>query len=165
MRDHQCLLRAGDVPSVESDPPEFGERPPELAAQVRTQLLAGQQGLGLGFEARSAEPQDLGAVDTTAPTDASDGVGLAPPFHRLCPLLGDVVLAEALQCAHELAVDDAGRDRIELSGDGRHPGSIEQCETLLHITVQDHEPGLCHLSESAGSGGGHRPDVDGLPGP
>jgi hypothetical protein len=36
---------------------------------------------------------------------------------------------------------------------------------LLHIAVQDHEPGFCHLPESTRGGLEPRADVDGLPGP
>ena len=45
-------------------------------------------------------------MNPAAPAQAADGVRLAPPLHRLGPLLGHVVLGKALQGAHELAVDD-----------------------------------------------------------
>ena len=69
-------------------------------------------------------------MDPAAPVEAPDGVRLAPPLHRLGPLLGHVVLRESLQGAHELAVDDPGRERVEVAGDRRHPHLVEQGETL-----------------------------------
>ena len=57
--------------------------------------------------ARPAQPQDLGAMDAAAPMQTPDRVRLAPPLHRVGPLLGDVVLREPLQRADELAIDHA----------------------------------------------------------
>ena len=70
---------------------------------VGAQLVAGHERLTLGLVARAAQPQDLGAVDPATAVKAPDRVGLAPPLHRLGPLLGHVVLGETLQGAHELA--------------------------------------------------------------
>ena len=39
-------------------------------------------------------------MNPAAPVDAADGIRLAPPLHR-GPLLGHVVLGEALQGAHD----------------------------------------------------------------
>ena len=119
----RCLLCA-------ADPSELVQRPSELASQVRAQLLARQERSALGLVARPAQPEDLGAVDPAAPVQAADGVGLAPPLHRLGPFLGDVVLGESLQGADELAVDDPRRERIEVAGDRRHPGLVEQRQAL-----------------------------------
>ena len=132
-----------------SDPAELVQRPPQLALQVGTQFLARQERLTLRLVARPAQPQDLGAVHSATPVEAPDGIRLAPPFHRLGPLLGDVVLRETLQCAHELAVHDAGRERIEVTGDRRHPGLVEERQTLLDIAVEDAQPCLGHLSDGA----------------
>src|SRR3954466_5508560 len=115
MGGDQRLVCAGGITGVETDPPQFVERPPELPSQVGTQLLAGHEDLPLGLDARPAEPENLGAVDSATPMETADGVGLAPPLHRLRPLLRDVVLPQALQSAHEFAVDDAGRQWIELA--------------------------------------------------
>jgi hypothetical protein len=65
-------------------------------------------------------------MDPAASVEAPDGVRLAPPFHRLGPFLGRVVLGESLQGAHELAVDEARRERIEIPRDHLHPHVIEQ---------------------------------------
>ena len=165
MSRQQGFLRAGDVSLVQSDPSELVQRPPELASQVGAQLLAGHECLTLRLVARPAQPEDLGAVDPAATVEAPDGVRLAPPLHRLGPLLGHVVLGEALQRAHELAVDDPGRERIEVPGDGRHPGFVEQRQTLLDVAVQDEQPGLCHPSDGARRRVARRTDLDGTPGP
>jgi hypothetical protein len=79
-------------------------------------------------------------VDPAAPVQAPDGVRLAPPLHRLGPLLGHVELGDALEGAHELAVHDARRERIEFTGDGRHPGLVGQRQTSLDVAVQDEQP-------------------------
>ena len=161
----QGFLRAGDVSLVESDPSELVQRPPELASQVGTQFLAGQERLVLRLVARPAQPEDLGAVHPATPVEAPDGVRLAPPLHRLGPLLGHVVLREALQRAHELAVDDPGRERIEVAGDRRHPGLVEQRQALLDIAVEDEQPGLGHLSDGARRRVTRRAHLDGARGP
>ena len=100
-----------------------------------------------------------------APVEAADGIRLAPPLHRLGPLLGHVVQGEALQGTHELAVDDPGRQRIELPGDRRHPGLVEQRQTLLDFAVQDEQPGFGHPSDGARRRVTRRTHLDGPPGP
>jgi hypothetical protein len=110
----QRFLRTDDIALVEPDPSQFVERPPQLAPQVGAQLLASHQRLMLRLVAGPAQPEDLGAMHPTAPVEAADGVRLAPPLHRLGPFLGNVVLSDALQGTHELAVHDARRERIEL---------------------------------------------------
>ena len=150
---------------VKADPSELVQRPPELAPQVGAQFLAGHERLTLRLVARPAQPEDLGAVDPAAPVEAPDGVRLAPPLHRLGPLLGHVILGEALQGAHELAVDDPRRERIEVPGDRRHPGLVEQRQTLLDVAVQDEQPGLCHPSDGARRRVTLRTHLDGPPGP
>ena len=125
MSGQQGVLRARDVCLVKADPSELVQRPPELASQVRTQFLAGHERLTLRLVAQPAQPEDLGAVDPATPAEAADGVRLAPPLHRLGPFLGHVILGEALQGAHELAVDHPGRQQIEVPGNGRHPRLIE----------------------------------------
>ena len=47
MGGQQGFLRARDVSLVKADPSELVQRPPELAAQVRTQFLAGHERLNL----------------------------------------------------------------------------------------------------------------------
>ena len=81
-------------------------------------------------------------MDPTPAVEAPDGVRLAPPFHRLGPLLGHVVLGEALQCANELAVDNPRRERIEVAGDDGDPGFVEQRQTRFDVAVQDEQPGF-----------------------
>ncbi len=75
-------------------------------------------------------------MDPAAPVEAPDGIRIAPPLHSLGPFLGHVVLGESLQGAYELAVDDPGRERIEVPGDRGHPNLVEQRQALLDITVQ-----------------------------
>ena len=149
MSGQQGVLGAFDVSRAKADPPELRQRPSHLAAQVRPQLLARAERLGFRFAAGPTQPQDLGAVDPAAPVEAADRVRLAPPLHRLGPFLGHVVLRESLQGADELAVDDTGRERIEVPGDRRHPDLVEQRQALLDVTVEDHQPGFGHAPEGA----------------
>ena len=100
-----------------------------------------------------------------ATVEAADGIRLAPPLHRLGPLLGHVVQGEALQGTHELAVDDPGRQRIELPRDGRDPGLVEQRQTLLDFAVQDQQPGFGHPSDGARRRVTRRTHLDRPPGP
>ena len=66
---------------------------------------------------RTRGPEDLGAVDPAAPVEAPDGIRVGPPLHRLGPFLGHVIVRQALQGAHQLAVDDPCRERIQVPGD------------------------------------------------
>ena len=88
-------------------------------------------------------------MDPAPSVEAPDGVRLAPSLHRLRPLLGRVVLRESLQGAHELAVDEACRERVELIRDHRHPNLVEQGETFPHVAAQNEEPGFCDPSDGA----------------
>ena len=165
MSRQQGLLGAGDVSLVQSDPSQLVERPAELAPQVGAQFLAGHQCLPLRLVARPAQPEDLGAMHPAASVEAADGVRLAPPLHRLGPLLGHVIQGEALQGAHQLAVHDSGRQRIELPGDRRHPGLVEQRQPLGDIAVQDEQAGFGHSADGARRRVTPRTHVDGAPGP
>ena len=131
MSRQQRFLRAPEVSLVEPNASELGERPPELASQVRSQLVAGEKGLVLRLGTRPAQPEDLRSVDPTAPLDAPDGIGLRPTFHRLGPLLGQVVEREALEGAHQLAVDNPCGEGIQISRHRGHPGLVEQREHLF----------------------------------
>ena len=133
MSGQQCFLRARDVAHVKADPSELVQRPPELTSQVDPEFLTSHECLTLSLVARPAQPEDLRAVDAAAPVKAADGVGLAPPLHRLGPFLCDVVLGEALQGAHELAVDDPRRERVEVPGERRRAGFIEQRQARLGL--------------------------------
>ena len=165
MSGQQGFLGAGDVSLVQPDPSQLVQWPPQLAPQVGPQFLARQECLTLRLVARPAQPEDLGAVDPAAPVEAPDGIRLAPPLHRLGPLLGHVVLGEALQGAHQLAVDDPCRERIEVPRDRRHPGFVEQRQTLLDIAVQDEQPCLGYPSDGARRRVTGRTDLDRPPGP
>ncbi len=88
-------------------------------------------------------------MHAAAPVQAADRVRPAPPLHRLGPFLGHVVLRESLQGADELAVDDPGRERVEVPGDRRHPNLVEQRQALLDITVEDQQPCFGHSTERA----------------
>src|SRR5665809_52614 len=86
MRGQEGLLGAVDVALAQPDPSELAQRPSHLTAQVRAQLLAGQQRLLLGLVARPAQPQDLRAVHAAAAMEAPDGVRAAPSLHRVSPV-------------------------------------------------------------------------------
>jgi hypothetical protein len=104
-------------------------------------------------------------VDPAASVEAPDGIGLGPLLHRLGPFLGQVIVRQALQGAHQLAVDDSCRERIQVLGDGRHPGLVEQRQALGDIAVQDAQPCLRHLADGARRRVTPRTHFDGTPGP
>ena len=88
-------------------------------------------------------------MNAAAAVEASDGIRLAPPLHRVGPLLRDVVLRESLQGADELAVHEPGRERIEVPGDRRHSHLVKQRQSFLDIAVQDAQPSSRHPSDGA----------------
>ena len=104
-------------------------------------------------------------MDPAAPVKAPDRTRLAPPLHHFGPFLGDVVLREALQRADELAVDDPGRERVEVAGDRRHSHVVEQREAVLDITVQNQQACFCDLSDCTRRRVALRAHLDGAPGP
>ena len=104
-------------------------------------------------------------MDAAAAVDAPDGLPVAPPLHRRRPLLGQVVLRERLQRAHQLAVDDPRGEGIELAGDRGHGRFVEEPQALLDVAVQDEAAGLGHPAHGGSSRIALRADVDGLPGP
>jgi len=69
--------------------------------------------------------------------DTPDGLPVMPALHCLGPFLGEAVLAHGLQSAHELTVDNACEERIELAGSGRNTRLIEQREALRDLTCED----------------------------
>ena len=151
MRGQEGLLGPSSRPCAAGSA-ELAERPSHLTAEVRPQLLAGHQRLALRVVACAAQPQDLRAVHAAAAMEAFDGVGAAPPLHRLRPLLRDVVLRQSLQGAHELAVHDPGGERIEIAGDRRHADVVEQRESVRDIAVQDAQSRSRHPTDGAGRG-------------
>ena len=100
-------------------------------------------------------------MDPAAPVKAADRVGLAPPLHRLRPFLRGVVLRESLERTDELAVDEPGRERIEVVGDHRYADLVEERETFVHVAAEDKEPRFCHPSDSAGRRIASFADLDG----
>ena len=95
---------APDVSGAQASPTELRERPSELPSQIGPQLLTGAERFLLSLEAGPPQPEDLGPVHAAASVDAPHGLAVAPSFHRLRPLLGDVVLRQCLERAHHLAV-------------------------------------------------------------
>ena len=83
-----------------------------------------------------------------AAMDAADTASVAPPLHGLGPLLGEVVLSEPLEHAHQLAVDHSGRDGIEFTGDGGHRRLLDEVEAPTDLARQDHRMRLGHPTES-----------------
>ena len=152
MRGQERLLGAVEIALAQPDPPELAQRPSHLATQVRPQLLTGHQRLLLRLVARPAQPQDLRAVHAAAPMEAPDGIRPAPPLHRVGPLLRDVVLRQPLEGAHELAVHEPGRERIEVPGDRRHTHLVEQRQSFRDLPVEDAQPRSGHASDGARRG-------------
>jgi hypothetical protein len=52
-------------------------------------------------------------------------VSVPPALHRLCPLLGEVVLPERMKRTDHLAVHQSGPEGIELAGDRRGRRFVE----------------------------------------
>jgi hypothetical protein len=137
MRFEQRVFGAGNVTSAEADLAELGQRPPQLASKVGAKLVAGRDRFELCVSTSAAQPENLGAVNAAATVQAADGVRLTPPFHHLGPFLGQVILGDALQGAHQLAVHNARRQRIQLSRCRRDPHLLQQRQSGVDIAVED----------------------------
>ncbi len=131
------LLGAFEIALAKADASELGQRPSELATEIGPQLLARAGGFRLGVAVGAPQPEDLRPVETTAPVDAADGAALRPVLHGRRPLLGEVVLRDRLQCAHDFAVDDARRQRIDLAGDGGDRGFVQQIDAAGDLARED----------------------------
>jgi hypothetical protein len=161
----ECLFSSLDISPAQPDATQFGQRPPELPAQVGPKLLTSPQGFLLCLKAEPAQPEDFGAVDAAAAMDAAYRLAAAPPLHRPSPLLGQVILPERLERAHQLAVDNPSREGIEFAGDRGHGRFIEEAQALRDIALQDKAAGLSHSAHGGSSRIAPRADIDGLPSP
>src|SRR5262249_22087974 len=139
VRREQCLFCAVDVAPAQANASELDERPAELTADIRPELVARHRELVLGVFELPAQAEDLTAMDATTPVDAADRIARGPTLHRVRPLFREVVLRESLQRAHELAVHDARREWIELAGGRRDTGLFEKSEPLVDF-ARDDEP-------------------------
>jgi hypothetical protein len=146
-RAHEGRFGARDVSSSEPNAAELRQRPSEFATQVRPQLLASQKRFLLRFHPRTAQPENLGAVNSAATVDASHGLPLTPALHRLGPLLSKVVLRERLQRADDFAVNDPGREGIELPRYRCHTCFVEQSQSLRDIALEDKTARLGHTTD------------------
>ena len=104
-------------------------------------------------------------MHAAAAMDAADAASVAPPLHGLGPLLGEVVLTEPLEHAHQLAVDHSGGDGIELTGDGGHRRLLDEVEAPTDLARQDHRVRLGHPTESGRRRVAARPHRDRTTGP
>ncbi len=104
-------------------------------------------------------------MDAAAAVEAADGAGLAPPLHGLGPFLGQVVLRESLQGTDELAVDDPGRERIQLAGSRGHPCFLEERQPLADLAVEDEAACLRDPADGGSSRITARTDLDRPPSP
>ena len=89
-------------------------------------------------------------MNAAASVDAPHGLSLPPALHRLRPLLGQVVLRERLQRAHDLAIDDPGGEGIELTGDRRDGRFVEEAQPPRDIAFEDQAAGLGDTTEGGG---------------
>ena len=78
-------------------------------------------------------------------------MGIGPAFHRFGPLLGQVVVRQPLERAHELAVHDPRRQRVEVARGGRRPRLVEQRQPSVDLSVEDQQARLGYPADG-GSG-------------
>ena len=165
MSRQERLLRAFEISPPKPDTSQLGQRPPELATQVRPQFVAGEERLRLGLAVRTAQAKDLGAMHAAASVDAADASPKPPTLHRLRPLLREVVLRDGLKRADQLAIDETRHEWVELTGHRGDGGLIEQPEALRDVASEDQ---AARLRDPA-DGGCRRivphPDVDRTPSP
>lgn len=133
----QRFLGARVIAPAQPDASQLGQRPAELQAQVRPQLVARPHRFGLGLGGRTPEPQELRPVHAAPPAEAAQGFGGPPPFHDRGPVLGPVVQRQALVGTDQFAVHDAGRDRVQLTRQDRSSRLVEQGEPLRHLALED----------------------------
>ena len=81
------------------------------------------------------------------------------------PFLGEIVLRDPLQGAHDLAVDDPRGERIELPGDRGDGRFLEEHQALLDLACQDEAPCLRHPPDGRRGRVTLRTDLDRPPWP
>src|SRR5687768_6695125 len=104
-------------------------------------------------------------MHSAASVDTSDGLTLAPPFHRLRPLLGKVVLRDRLKSTYHLAVDHARGERNELTGHRRDSRFVEEVQSAHDLAIQDETARLRDPPERRGRRIAAHAHVDGSTGP
>ena len=166
VRFEERALGTGEVSHAQAHDPDLVVRPSALEPDVGTNLLDRLDRLGLRFLEPAADPADLRPVHTAPAMETPHRLATAPPLHRLRPFLGTLVVGQPLRRAHGAAVHDRCGERIELTRDRGDRGLVDECETLVHVSLQDHCPSFDVPAEGAGGRvTDGSPDLTGAPSP
>ena len=114
------------------------------------QLFASGQRLRFCLRPVAAKAHDLCAVDAALPGWATDIEAVAPAVGGVRPLGRATVVPELLAGRDRAAVDEPGRERLELAGHRGRGRLVEKLETLVHLAGVDRElalPGQRHRLE------------------
>ena len=130
--------------------PGFGEvAPPEsrLADHVLrlgcvcrvevAELVEGIARLELRLTPSTPQADHVGPVDPTHSRKAGDRHPVAPATGGLRPLPRAPVVRHCLALIDHVAVDDAGRIRRQLTGEGCHCGLTQERHSFLELTLRD----------------------------
>ena len=99
-------------------------------------------------------------MHTASAMGAADSACAAPALHRLGPLLGEIVLSESLEHAHQLAIEHSGRGGIGFTRHGRDPRLVDQVEAMAYVARQDHGVRLGNPTDRGGRRVADRPRRD-----
>ena len=136
------LLRAREVTAAASDLGDLvvpGRR--DVAFEI-SQLLAGRDRLLLRRGPVTAQAHDLRPVDPARAGEAGHVGLVAPAVRRVGPLGGAPIVAEVVARADGDAVDEAGRERLELAAHGRRTRLVVEREPLLDVTAHHERASL-----------------------
>jgi hypothetical protein len=151
------LLGPRDVALAEPDVAQLGERPAELAAHPRAEVVAGAQRLVLRRRARARHPQDLGPVDAAPAVEPTEGGAVPPPVHGFRPLAGHVVEGQALRGADQLAQHHPAGEGVDRARHEQGTDLVELLEALGDPALQDRDAGAGRAADDLGGGGGQAP--------
>ncbi len=73
------------------------------------------------------------AVHAAHPREPGDGLALAPAAGHLGPIAGPLVIGRLLAGSDHVAIDDPGRVRSQLAGQGGDGRLVEQRHPLVHL--------------------------------
>ena len=141
------LLGGGEVAAAPADLADLVVAGCRREHVVGLELGTRVDGLPLGLLPLAAEPEDLRTVHAAGAGKAGRPLDIAPPVRGLGPLAGALEVSDALGAGDGHAVDDGGREGVELTREGRRRRLVEQHEAGIELAQVDEAGALHHECE------------------
>ncbi len=150
VRGAKRIVGGGEISSPTTDLADLVVTARGDEAVELPELLTGGERRLLRLGPIAAQAHDLGAVNAAGTGEAVHVLLLAPPAGRLRPLDRATVVAHVLARRDRHAVDEAGREGPQLTGDSRSARLVEDGEPLLDLAVLHQRSALAHEGQNLG---------------